>query len=274
MDEHISGNKFRKLIYNLQQASLEGYQQLVSFGGAFSNHLVALAAAGNRMGFRTVGVVRGRMTDDELAQNPSLQYCLRQGMQLDFVSRAEYARKETSSFLHELKKKWGDFYLIPEGGTNELAIKGCREILNKNDDVFETICLAVGTGGTLAGVALASGLHQTTLGFSALRHAGQSEKIRTFVEHNRWKLIEEDVFGGYAKIKPELVHFCNEFYKLNQFQLDPIYTGKMLFRMKLELEKNKSVFGNRILVIHTGGLQGIEGMNQKLKNKGWPQFDY
>ena len=264
---NISGNKFRKLKYNLSQAKSENKETLLTFGGAFSNHILAVAAAGNEQGFRTIGIIRGEELADKISENPTLQKALDFGMFFEFVGREVYREKASPKFIHQLAEKFGDFYLIPEGGTNDLAVKGCEEILTVSDGKFDYICCAVGTGGTISGLINCSKKSQQVLGFPALKDHFLGEDIRKFATNSNWKLIPDYHFGGYGKVSEELVLFINEFYKKHKIPLDPIYTGKMLFGVIDLINKNYFPRNSKILVIHTGGLQGIAGMNNLLKQK-------
>lgn len=269
----ISGNKYRKLKYNLVEAKKQGHSTLLTFGGAFSNHIAAVACAGMEHGFKTIGVIRGEELQDQWQHNPTLALAYAQGMQFHFVSREDYRQKEQESFLQSLKKLFGDFYLLPEGGTNELAVKGCTEILTESDATFDVICCAVGTGGTIAGLINACQKHQKVLGFPALKGDFLNESISRFARNDRWQLVTDYHFGGYAKVTEELIHFINHFKSKTGIPLDPIYTGKMLFGI-FDLV-NQEVFprNTQILAIHTGGLQGIQGMNLVLKKKNLPLLD-
>jgi len=262
----VSGNKFRKLKYNLEQAIIEGYNSILTFGGPFSNHLAATAAAGRILGFKTIGIIRG----DEKRQNPTLQFCQDQGMTLFPVSRTTYSEKDTSRFHETLIKKFGKFYLLPEGGTNSMAVRGCSEILTTEDKYFDVICCSVGTGGTLSGLIESAQSHQTVLGFAALLHRELDYEIEQFTEKKNWKINHDYVFGGYAKISLPLIEFINHFNKKFKIPLDPIYTGKLLFGIFDIIKQKQWNCGKSILVIHTGGLQGIAGMNQILSEKEWP----
>src|SRR5690606_34351869 len=180
----VSGNKFRKLKYNLLQAKAGNYDTLLSFGGAFSNHISAVAAAGNLLGFKTLGVIRGDELEDDihttLLKNPTLRYAVSKGMKLKFVSREDYRKKNTTTFIEGLKTQLGDFFLLPEGGTNDLAVKGCGEILTEEDKQFDYICCPVGTGGTIAGIINASLSCQSILGFPALKGNFLAEEISSY----------------------------------------------------------------------------------------------
>jgi len=186
-------------------------------------------------------------------------------MQFHFVSREVYRKKTTELFMNSLKKKFGDFYLVPEGGTNDLAIKGCTEIITKEDDYFDYICVAVGTGGTISGLIKSAKSHQKVLGFPALKGNFLQNEIKNFVDKSdKWKLIHEYHFGGYAKYNTSLISFINQFYSEAKIPLDPIYTGKMVFGIVDLIKNNYFSENSKILIIHTGGLQGIEGVNNKL----------
>ena len=266
----VSGNKFRKLKYNLIQAKIENKETLLTFGGAFSNHIAAVAYAGKEQGFKTIGLIRGEELVAKISDNPTLQFAQDCGMQLEFVSRDDYRLKSEISFLEDLKQKWGSFYLIPEGGTNNLAIKGCEEILTPEDESFDFICCSVGTGGTIAGIINSSQAHQKVLGFPTLKGDFLKDEIRNFAKNNRWELINQYHFGGYGKVTADLIDFINSFREETGIQLDPIYTGKMVFGVIDLIKNNYFAEGSKILFIHTGGIQGIKGMNIKLKNKKLP----
>lgn len=263
----ISGNKFRKLKYNIAQAQKENKKALLTFGGAFSNHILATAAAGKEYEFNTIGVVRGNELKDNYQENSTLSKAEQLGMQFYFTERELYRNKEDESFVKTLKEKFGDFYLVPEGGTNELAIKGCEEILSEDDKEFDFVCCAVGTGGTISGIINSSHENQEIIGFPALKGDFLSNDICKFVTKKNWKLILDYHFGGYGKVKPELISFLNQFYEETKIPLDPIYTGKMMFGIVDLIKKGNFPQKSKILAIHTGGLQGIKGMNNSLKKK-------
>ncbi|MBT8316816.1 MAG: 1-aminocyclopropane-1-carboxylate deaminase/D-cysteine desulfhydrase [Lutibacter sp.] len=273
----ISGNKYRKLKYNLAEAFQQNKSSLLTFGGAFSNHIAATAAAGFEHNFNTIGVIRG----DELATNlkevletnPTLKFASEHNMQFYFVSRSDYRNKTTSHFIKNLENKFGDFYLVPEGGTNHFAVKGCEEILSEDDKQFDIICSSIGTGGTISGLINSAKNHQRVIGFPALKGDFLKNEINPYVRNmDNWSLNTNYHFGGYAKISKELITFINKFKNETNIPLDPIYTGKMLFGI-VDLIKNRYFKkGIKILAIHTGGLQGIEGMNVLLKKKNLPQI--
>ena len=269
----ISGNKFRKLKYNLIQAKAENQDTLLTFGGAFSNHIAAAAFAGREYGFKTIGIIRGDELESKILINPTLKFAQECGMQFKFVTREEYRHKAEVDFIENLKHEFGDFYLVPEGGTNEFAVKGCEEILSNEDSQYDFICCAVGTGGTISGLINSILPHQKVLGFPALKGDFLKEDIRKFARKENWELITDYHFGGYGKVNPELIAFINQFYLENQIPLDPIYTGKMVFGVMDLIAKNYFPEHSKILLIHTGGLQGIAGMNIKLKIKHLPTIN-
>lgn len=263
----ISGNKFRKLKYNLIQAKKENKDTLLTFGGAFSNHVLAVAAAGNANGFKTIGLIRGEELEKKINDNPTLKKAQDFGMNFEFISRENYREKNSFNFKEYIKEKFGDVYVIPEGGTNDLAVKGCEEILSVEDEKFDYICAAVGTGGTISGIINCSKSSQQVLGFPALKGDFLREDICSFVTKSNWDLITSYHFEGYGKVSNELIQFINDFYKKYKIPLDPIYTAKMVFGVLDLIDKNYFPEHSKILMIHTGGLQGIDGMNKKLKQK-------
>lgn len=270
----VSGNKFRKLKYNIAEATSQKKETLLSFGGAFSNHIAATAAAGKLSGLKTIGVIRGEELGDDLEktlhENSTLKFAATCGMKFHFISRIAYREKASKAFLEQLQEKFGDFYLVPEGGTNELAVKGCEEILTAEDINFDVICCAVGTGGTISGLINASAEHQQILGFPALKGDFLKPDIEGYCKKNNWKIIPDYHFGGYAKVDAELIHFMNDFRSKYGVLLDPVYTGKMMFGIFDLLERGYFLKNTRILAIHTGGLQGVSGMNSLLKKKNLP----
>jgi len=263
----ISGNKWYKLKYNLLFAKENSYDTLLSFGGAYSNHIHALAAAGNIFGINTIGVIRG-----ELHQplNPTLRSASENGMILHYLDRNSYRRKNADEIIESLKEMFGNFYLIPEGGSNILAVKGCTEILKSIGNNFDYICAPCGTGGTLAGIICGCNNSKKIIGFPVLKN-GQflykniSELVYNFSGQyfSNWKLQTEYHFGGYAKVNSSLAQFIFEFEKLNKIELEPIYTGKMLFGIADLISKKFFEANSVITVIHTGGLQGLKGIRMR-----------
>ena len=273
IDPVISGNKLRKLKYNLIEAKRQGHSTLLTFGGAFSNHIAAVAAVGKRDGFSTIGIIRGDELSTTISDNPTLSFARSCGMELRFISRERYRVKDDCDFIGSLDADFGPFYLIPEGGTNALAVKGCEEILNPSDIDFDYICCAAGTGGTAAGIINASADKQNVLVFPALKGDFLGKTIESLTEKQNWRQILDYDFGGYGKINRELIEFINRFYRDAKIPLDPVYTAKTLFGVMDLIDKDYFQDGSKILAIHTGGLQGIKGMNNKLKNKNYPLIE-
>ena len=266
----VSGNKFRKLKYNILQAKAENQSVLLTFGGAFSNHIAAVAYAGKEQGFETIGVIRGDELRDKISENPTLSFAQECGMRFEFVTREAYRHKTETAFIEQLQVKFGSFYLVPEGGTNDLAVKGCEEILTEFDDHFDFVCSAVGTGGTISGLINSALPHQKVLGFPALKGDFLQNEIHKFVNNKNWELITDYHFGGYGKVTTEFIEWMNWFYAQTGIPLDPIYTGKMVFGVMDLIQRNYFPPKSKILMIHTGGLQGIAGMNAKLEKQNKP----
>ena len=273
---HISGNKFRKLKYNLKEASDLGHDTLLTFGGAYSNHIAATAAAAEAAGLKSIGIIRGEELGMDLQktfqENSTLKFAVSCGMQLEFVSRSDYREKTSEAFQQQLKEQFGSFFLVPEGGSNELAVKGCEEILTPGDADFDVICCAVGTGGTISGLINSSKAHQKVLGFPALKGNFLRVEVEQFSRKNNWELITNYHFEGYAKVNRDLIDFMNSFRNSYGILLDPVYTAKMMYGIFDLLQTGKFKENTRILAIHTGGLQGIHGMNKLLKIKNLPQI--
>jgi 1-aminocyclopropane-1-carboxylate deaminase len=258
---HISGNKWWKLKYNLEEASRLGHQTLLTFGGAFSNHLYATAAAAKELGFRSIGIVRGEET---LPLNPTLTFATQSGMLLHYLSREAYREKSDPAFLEEMRKKFGDVYPLPEGGTNDLAVKGCAEFGRSLSTVgFDYLCLPVGTGGTMAGITGGLNGQKEVLGISVLKNGDfLREEIATLIKNNfketygKWTLLTSYHHGGYARVTKELVGFIKNMKEKHDLPLDPVYTGKLLWAVMEEVKKGTFRRGSTILALHTGGLQG------------------
>ena len=252
----ISGNKFFKLKYNLMEARQLGYSGVLTFGGAFSNHIAATAFAAHHFGFQSIGIIRG----EELAHkalNHTLTTAQHFSMQLQFLSRDKYRLKDSEEYLAQLKHQYPEYYVIPEGGTNHLAIQGCKEILSSEDlENFDLICCAVGTGGTITGLIEASSAHQKILGFSALKGDFLTHDVKQLTTKTNWQIIDDFCFGGYAKTTPVLLQFMRSFEAEHSIPLEHIYTAKMMFGLSQMIQHQQIAENARILVIHSGGLQG------------------
>ena len=263
----VSGNKYRKLKYNLEKVQSENYKGILTFGGAFSNHIAATAAAGQTLNIPTVGIIRGEELSKKTELNSTLKYAQSCGMHLEFVSRSTYKEKDNPAYLRTLLESFEDFYILPEGGTNALAIKGCEEILTEQDHIFDIICCAVGTGGTIAGLINSSLPTQKIIGFPALKGSFLKQDICKFATQSNWELWEAYHFGGYAKVNSKLITFMNNFKATYKIPLDPVYTAKMMYGIFEAIQTGEIPKGAKVLAVHTGGLQGIEGMNLRLKQK-------
>lgn len=249
---YISGNKLHKLRYNLEEAKRQGKDTLLTFGGAYSNHIAATAAAGKELGFKTIGIIRG----EEDITNLTLNFAKKCGMQLQFIDRSSYREKHTVTFIDNLKKKQGDFYLLPEGGSNELAVKGCAEILSNIALDFDVVCCSVGTGVTLAGLIRSLKKNQKAIGFSSLKGgAFLNKEVEKYLSDNKnnWQIATDYHFGGYAKATAELKEFIKAFTAQHAIPLDHVYTGKMLYGIYDMIVKNRFSSGTKILAVHTGG---------------------
>ncbi|KAF3890279.1 MULTISPECIES: 1-aminocyclopropane-1-carboxylate deaminase/D-cysteine desulfhydrase [Nostocales] len=272
LNSSVSGNKFRKLKYNCLKIKELGFPRLVTFGGAFSNHIYATAAVGKIVGIETIGIIRGERTQP---LNTTLDFAEKCGMKLLFVSRSDF--REENLIFEQIEKEYGNVYFLPSGGSNTLALQGCREIVEEIHSQMQFqpdyFCTACGTGCTLAGVIAAVDSAQHIIGFSALKGDFLKNDVQRLLDTQdnlgcqNWQITDNYCFGGYAKWKPELILFINDFKRKHSIALDPIYTGKMFFGI-FDLAK-KELFRphTTVVAIHTGGLQGIEGFNQvKLKN--------
>lgn len=265
LDKFFGGNKWFKLKYNIEYALAHNYSTVLTFGGAYSNHIYSTAAACKQFGLKSIGVIRG---EEPKEYSSTLNFAQEYGMQLEFISREDYKSKESPSILKKLKDKFGDFYLIPEGGSNQLGVKGCTEILSIETTEFDYICCACGTGATLAGLALSAAAHQKVIGFPVLKGAADFMKhVDVFIDENiagaeaisvknKIQLFTDYHFGGYAKTTPALFEFMDSFQKTYNLELDQVYTSKMTFGVLGLIVKKHFPPNSKILLIHTGGLQG------------------
>jgi len=260
----ISGNKWRKLKFNLAAAKAQQHETLLTFGGAYSNHIHAVAGAGKAYGFNTVGIIRGEET---LPLNPTLAYAKSCGMKFHYLDRATYRLKTTLQVKYYLQNIFNRFYLIPEGGTNNLAIQGCEEIVTELEESYDYYCLSVGTGGTVSGVVSALKGQHSVIGFSALKGDFLTLEVEKFLQaysddkFTNWFINNDYHFGGYAKVKPELLDFMKAFEGKHKILLDPIYTAKSFYGLYDLIHNDHFSRGSRILFVHTGGLQGRAGFD-------------
>ncbi|NOT75212.1 MAG: 1-aminocyclopropane-1-carboxylate deaminase/D-cysteine desulfhydrase [Cyclobacteriaceae bacterium] len=261
--QEISGNKLWKLRYNIEEAIRLGNNKLLTFGGAYSNHIYATASAAKEAGLESIGVVRGEET---LPLNSTLSFARDKGMHLHYVSRTAYKEKTDDQFIQTLIKEFGKFYLIPEGGTNDFAIKGCAEFAKHllADNEFDYVCLPVGTGGTIAGMIVGLDGKNEVLGVSVLKDGNfLKRKIDELIENysdrkfTNWSLLTSYDHGGYAKTTPQLTKFISEMREQYNIPLDHVYTGKLVWAVMEEIKKGRFKKNSSILILHTGGLQGV-----------------
>lgn len=259
----VSGNKWFKLKYNLIKAHEQGKRSLLSFGGPWSNHLHALAEAGRLFDFKTIGLVRGELATP---LNSCLDDARKAGMLLEGISRSIYREKDNPDYLRSLQQRFPDAYLIPEGGANREGVQGCAELnLYFDENQFDLVCMACGTGTMLTGLATTSAI--PLLGFQILKGDNYlnrqiSNNLQKFglSSHCEWSINDTFHFGGYAKTTEELIAFISRFERVNKIPLEPVYSGKMLYGL-YELTKKRDFFpqNSRIMIIHGGGLQGKRG---------------
>lgn len=252
----VTGNKWRKLKYNLEQAKREDASTLLTFGGAYSNHIRATAAAGHHFGFDTIGVIRG---EEHLPLNDSLAYARSRGMRLSYMDRATYREKTQPWVIERLRDEFGDFYLIPEGGSNALALRGCAELVDEIDVTFDVICCPCGTGGTLAGIASSLGDDQEAVGFSVLKggdflrgNVAAFQQAAWGKVTGNWSVELEFHFGGFAKVNDTLKSFIAAFTERHGLALDWVYVAKMMYGILELVDRGRFAPGTVIVAVITG----------------------
>ena len=262
----ISGNKYWKMFYNVKKYLEKevSERKIITFGGAFSNHIAAAAALGKEFGIKTLGVIRGNELEDSWQENPTLFSAHQNGMSFRFVTRETYRYKE--KMMKELQEEFPEALVIPEGGTNENAVEGIQYMLNDETKEFDYICSAVGTGGTVSGLSKFAQPHQKIIGFKAVKDNSLENRIKNLSKKDNFILIDASD-GGFGKITDENVRFINEFYQYFGIVLEPVYTGKMLRKIFEMIADDYFPANSKILAFHTGGLQGIVGANEMLKKK-------
>ena len=253
---YVSGNKWWKLKYNLEEAKKQGHKTLLTFGGAYSNHIFSTAAAAYELGFESIGIIRGEET---LPLNPALSFAKSRGMKLKYISREAYRKKTSPEFINELHNEFGDFYLIPEGGTNALAVRGVEEFARTLGDRFDYLCCAVGTGGTLAGLVKGTPEDKTILGFSVLKGGDfLNAEVGNMLgkKAQNWGIKTDHHFGGYGKTTEMLLNFIKAQALRNNLPLDKVYTAKAFYGLRSLIAAGNFKKGSTVLFLHTGGLQG------------------
>ncbi len=267
----VAGNKWYKLYPNLEAARRLGYRRLVTFGGPWSNHIHALAQAGRRFQFDTVGVIRGYA---HLPLTPTLLDARRWGMQLEFVGHAQYRRKTDPGWLSALQRRYAPCMMIPEGGSNPAAVLGCGRLMADLEAAgccAATVVLPCGTGATLAGILQGPGRISKALGVSVLKgDSGIGDRIRMHAAGRIaagvcWDIDNEHHYGGYARTTRELLDFIEWFHQRHGIVLEPVYTGKMMAALYQRLQQGWFAPGERVVALHSGGLQGLRGFGGK-----WP----
>jgi 1-aminocyclopropane-1-carboxylate deaminase/D-cysteine desulfhydrase-like pyridoxal-dependent ACC family enzyme len=276
----VSGNKWRKLKWNIENALRLEKDTLLTFGGAHSNHIAATAAAANIFGLKSIGILRGEQAD---FTNPTLSLALKNGMELYPVSRTEFRQIEDRDYIEYLRHQFGSFYLIPQGGQNHYGVMGCSEILSELKQRYDRIFVACGTATTLSGLVLSNSSQAKIYGVSVLK-GGEflMETVKDFVHKtfndeetemevlDKVELLTQYHFGGYAKVTNELIDFMRNFTSITGVKLDPVYTAKSAFAMVELANKLRSDSNEKWLFIHTGGLQGIRSMEEKIKDEIYP----
>jgi 1-aminocyclopropane-1-carboxylate deaminase len=270
------GNKFFKLKYNYQKAKEQGFDRVLTFGGAHSNHIFSTAAFCAEMKIKCTGVIRGEK--EMLSRSNVLQFAQKSGMELHFVSRQDYSIKHETFFISDLKTKFGDFYMIPEGGNNEEGVKGCMEILTQDLKKYDYVFCACGTAATFSGLKISAKESQKVVGISVLK--GENTLI---AESNKWfekfnsslinksdseiiqssTIIDEYHFGGYAKHTEELLDFKVQFENWFGVNLDYVYTSKVFAAVFDLIEKMKLLPHSSVLLVHTGGLHGNQSYESR-----------
>jgi 1-aminocyclopropane-1-carboxylate deaminase len=260
--DFVTGNKWWKLKYNLEEAKQSGFKRILTFGGAFSNHVYATAAAAREFGFESIGIIRGERSS---LLNSTLAFAESCGMHLHFVTREQYRAKSEDEMEKTLRNQFGDFYSIPEGGTNLLAVKGCSEFaMNELSKVqFDHLFLPVGTGGTMAGLVCGFNGQKNITGISVLKNGGfLVDEIKSLTkkfsgsEYGNWQVHTSYDQGGYAKANETLKRFIGTMWKRHNLPFDHVYTAKMMWAIIKEAEAGNFKPGTTILALHTGGLQG------------------
>ncbi len=274
----ISGNKWRKMKWNIEKAKDNKKSTVLTFGGAFSNHIAATAFACKQAGLKSIGVIRGEKVEP---LNATLVKAQKDGMQLHFVSRAAYVLKKDDDFILGLRNQFGNFHLVPEGGANYYGVMGCMEIAKELDVQPDFFATSAGTGTTATGLLLSATQHQKVMVFSGLK-GGEflKDDIKHLINYTTYNsedtddilqhlnLITDYHFGGFAKITPELVEFANAFYRQFQIPLDLIYTSKLFYGLFDLIRKNQFKPHSKIVALHTGGLQGNNGFSGQMKKMG------
>jgi len=262
----ISGNKYWKLFFNINTYLQQKPENplIITFGGAYSNHISALSALGKLSGIPTLGIIRGEELEKKWNTNPTLVFAKQNGMNLKFVTREEYRDKD--KLTEFLQQEFPNALIIPEGGTNANAVRGIKMMLNNDTKDFDYLCTAVGTGGTAAGISEFCEENQKVIGFKVVEDTSLQNRIWKLTSKRNLHLTDA-AFGGYGKINDENIRFINDFRAKYEIPLDPVYTGKMMQKVFEMINEDYFPEGSKILCFHTGGLQGIKGANSLLEKQ-------
>ncbi len=266
-----SGNKWYKLKPQLDFAKKNNIKQIISFGGAYSNHIHALALMAKEYQIKTHGIIRGELTS---VHNPTLNDAKNAEMTLEFVSRHEYRNRNNPEFLQALQTRFPNALIIPEGGASEMSVNGCIQLANDINNQIDTnvIAVACGTGSTLAGISCGLKKGQKAVGYAVVNDKSLSSRIASLVESciddSKRKTLHYEIiqaeFGGYAKVNDQIFKFILSFLDLSDILLDPVYTAKMCYQLLQDINNGRFQYGTHITLVHTGGLQGWRGMKDRL----------
>lgn len=279
IDKIISGNKWRKLKYNLQHAKAINAKGVITFGGCFSNHIHASAFACHQQGLNAIGIIRGELENQD---NYTLAWAKHWGMQLQFVDRKTYRQRNEQAYLADIQQQYPNYLIIPEGGSNSLALPGMGEVIAELNQqaTFDTLLTPVGSGGTIAGLIAADNNEHNILGIAVLKQASYLQnEIRNLLpsyanKFTNWQLNTEMHRGGYAKFSQEDATIIREFSQVVGIDFEPIYSGKMILALLDLINKGYFAENHKIVLLHTGGLQGLAGMfsRGKLEKTLWPEL--
>lgn len=259
----VSGNKWYKLKYNIEHCLRNDYQSILTFGGAYSNHLAATAAIARLAGIQSIGIVKGKYAETVLT--PTLTFCLQQGMQLEFATNEEYALKYDGDWLQTFSARYPGTCIIPEGGANDCGVAGAAEIAELIPGDYTHVAVSVGTGSTLAGVAKAVSPGVQVIGFAPMKGGTYlQDNISKWVARSNFIVYDDWYFGGFGKHTPGLLHFMNDFYLQLNIPLDMVYTAKMMYGLREQILNGLYDKQAKILCLHTGGLQGNVSLKDKL----------
>ncbi|WOH35906.1 pyridoxal-phosphate dependent enzyme [Thalassotalea fonticola] len=273
----ISGNKWRKLKYNLRSAQELGCQQILSFGGAFSNHIHALAFACKQQNLQAIGVIRG---EEQYQHNFTLSWAKYWHMELRFIDRITYKKRNNADYIAQLQAEFPEAFIVPEGGSNQLALPGVGEVITELNEQseYDYLLTPVGSGGTIAGLIKTDNNQHKILGIAVLKQGDYlANEVNALLgdgadNYNKWQILNQFHRGGYGKYKPEDAERMLQFSQTTGIPLEPVYSGKMILALLDLLEQDYFKAGAKIMLLHTGGLQGLGGMAERglISADDWP----